>query len=236
MVISPLFPYFGSSREFNEQVTLPFAMGFKLQGFVLALIVPLLLTMLLFLGPISVQVVTGHWRRYMDSRYWKHNFQDLAWLRNHIVAPLSEEFTFRACMMPLLVQTFRPSIAILVTPLFFGIAHFHHLNEHLRQGIKKSLAIQMSIVQFAYTSVFGIYSAYLFLRTGHFVAPFIAHAFCNHMGLPDVQELFNQEESRRKVLFQLYIGGLIGWILLLPFVTNPSWYSNDLYWNNIALK
>lgn len=139
-------------------------------------------------------------------------------------------------MLPLLLQTFPPTAAIFVTPLFFGIAHFHHLNEHLRQGMKKSLAIQMSVVQFAYTSVFGIYSAYLFLRTGHFVAPFVAHAFCNHMGLPDIQELFNQPEDRGKLLIKLYIGGLVGWIVLLPLATSPSWYSNDLYWNNIALK
>lgn len=152
-----------------------------------------------------------------------------------MVAPLSEEFTFRACMMPLLMQTFRPSVAILITPLFFGIAHFHHLNEHLRQGMKKSLAIQMSCVQFTYTSIFGIYSAYLFLRTGHFVAPFIAHAFCNHMGLPDVQELLSQSENRKKLLIKLYFAGLIGWILLLAVATTPSWYANNIYWNNIAL-
>lgn len=139
--------------------------------------------------------------------------------------------------MPLLIQTFRPTGAILITPLFFGIAHFHHLNEHLRQGVKKSLAIQMSLCQFAYTSVFGIYSAYLFMRTGHFVAPFIAHAFCNHMGLPDFQELFNQPEEKRKWIFKLYIGGLIGWIILLPLVTNPGLYANEFYWNyTVALS
>lgn len=139
-------------------------------------------------------------------------------------------------MMPLLMQTFQPSVAILITPLFFGIAHFHHLIEHLRQGMRKSLAIQMSCVQFAYTSIFGIYSAYLFLRTGHFVAPFIAHAFCNHMGLPDVQELLGQPEPRKRLLIKLYVAGLIGWLFLLPVVTSPSWYSNTIYWNKIALN
>lgn len=152
-----------------------------------------------------------------------------------MVAPLSEEFTFRACMLPLLVQTFRPTVAILITPLFFGIAHCHHLNEHLRQGMPKSLAIQTCLVQFTYTSIFGIYSAYLFLRTGHFVAPFIAHAFCNHMGLPDVQELFKQPQERYRWLSKLYVGGLVGWIVLLPVVTSPGWYSNDLFWGGVTL-
>lgn len=67
MVISPLFPWLISAREFNEQVPLLDAMGFRRSGFVAALIIPLLLTMLLFLGPISVQIATGHWRRYLGE-------------------------------------------------------------------------------------------------------------------------------------------------------------------------
>jgi hypothetical protein len=31
---------------------------------------------------------------------------DLIWLRNHVVAPLSEEITCTACMLPLLLQCF----------------------------------------------------------------------------------------------------------------------------------
>lgn len=30
-------------------------------------------------------------------------FQDWIWWRNHVVAPFSEEFTFRACMVPVLI-------------------------------------------------------------------------------------------------------------------------------------
>lgn len=125
---------------------------------------------------------------------------------------------------------------MLIAPLLFGIPHFHHLHEHLRQGMKRSVAIQMSCIQFTYTTVFGIYSAYLFLRTGHFVAPFIAHAFCNHMGLPDIQEVFNQTEERKKLLIKLFIVGLVGWIFLLPILTTPSWYSNNIFWDKLAFN
>jgi hypothetical protein len=38
-----------------------------------------------------------------------------------------------------------------------------------------------------YTSLFGAYSSYLFLRTGLVVGPLIAHVFCNLMGLPVAQ-------------------------------------------------
>lgn len=75
-----------------------------------------------------------------------------------------------------------------------------------------------------------MYSAYLFAKTGHFIAPFIAHAFCNHMGFPDLQELFNQPEPKKRILFSIYVIGLISWIILLPIVTEPKWYLNNMYW------
>lgn len=53
--------------------------------------------------------------------YWITNAQNLIWLRNHVVAPLSEEFTFRSCMLPLLLQSFNPITAIFLCPLFFGV-------------------------------------------------------------------------------------------------------------------
>jgi membrane protease YdiL (CAAX protease family) len=38
-----------------------------------------------------------------------------------VIAPLSEEFTFRACMLPLLLQCMSPLSAVLLSPLLFGI-------------------------------------------------------------------------------------------------------------------
>ena len=83
--------------------------------------------------------------------------------------------------------------------------------------------------QFMYTTLFGAYSAYLFLRTGHFVAPFLAHAFCNHMGFPDLVDLMNYTEPKRCLLMLLCIVGLLAWCLLLTPLTNPHWYSNTVY-------
>ena len=34
-----------------------------------------------------------------------------------------------------------------------------------------------------------MYSALLFIRTGHFAAPFLVHAYCNFMGFPDFVEV-----------------------------------------------
>ena len=180
--------------------------------------------------------------------FWLNYFQNLLWLRNHVVAPLSEEFTFRACMLPLLLQSFTPMTAILITPLFFGVgeyiepktylsltfflfaAHLHHMIERLRTGMDKKTAIVISFFQFFYTSIFGIYSAFLFVRTGHFVAPFIVHAFCNHMGFPDFPGLIAYKEPRRSIFLCIYVMGLVGWIILLPTVMQPSFYQNEQFW------
>lgn len=162
--------------------------------------------------------------------YWVNSFQNILWLRNHVVAPLSEEFTFRACMLPLLLQTYRPLQAILITPVFFGIAHLHHIVERYRAGMPVKTICIMSALQVMYTSIFGMYSAYLFARTGHFVAPFVAHAFCNHMGFPDIQEVLNQPQPRKQILLALYVVGFVSWIVLLPLLTQPSWYRNNIYW------
>lgn len=106
--------------------------------------------------------------------------------------------------------------------------------ERLRTGMDKKTAILISFFQFFYTSVFGIYSAFLFVRTGHFVAPFIVHAFCNHMGFPDIPDLISQAEPKRCIFFVLYVLGLVGWILLLPTMTNSMWYQNQQFWVNAS--
>lgn len=81
---------------------------------------------------------------FAEPSYWINNVQNILWLRNHVVAPLSEEFTFRACMMPLLLQSFKPLSAVLLTPLFFGVAHLHHMIERLRSGMDFKTAFIIS--------------------------------------------------------------------------------------------
>ena len=97
-------------------------------------------------------------------------------------------------------------------------------------GMEFKIALTVSLFQFGYTTIFGAYSAYLFMRTGHFVAPFIAHAFCNHMGFPDFQEVLMQTGPKKTFLIGMYIVGLVSWVLLMPLLTSPTWYSNDLFW------
>ena len=142
------------------------------------------------------------------------------------MAPFSEEFTFRACMVPVLLgdlsslyyplTTFAYVLgyyshfwAIIISPLFFGVAHFHHMVERIRKGQDVMTSFLVSMFQFAYTTIFGMYSAFLFVKTGHFAAPFIVHAYCNFMGFPDFMEVVNSEPRKRLVLMFLFVMGVV---------------------------
>src|SRR5690349_8955262 len=70
----------------------------------------------LFIGNVSLLILFIF---LVEPMFWFNHCQNLLWIRNHIVAPLSEEFTFRACMLPLLLQRFSPMTSIFITPLFF---------------------------------------------------------------------------------------------------------------------
>lgn len=144
MLISPFFIAYSTPTNKLTTVSIWEMMGFRVGGFFMALVIPFLLTAVLFFGPICSQVMNGVWKIYMEPMYWINNFQDILWLRNHVVAPLSEEFTFRACMMPLLLQSFKSSTAVLLTPLFFGVAHLHHMIERLQSGMEVKVAIILS--------------------------------------------------------------------------------------------
>lgn len=95
--------------------------------------------------------------------------------------------TFRSVIIPLhLMAKDSPTKIVLITPLYFGIAHVHHFYEftltHPHANLIPCLA--RSLFQFAYTTIFGWYAAFVYLRTGSLLAVIIIHAFCNYCGLP----------------------------------------------------
>lgn len=87
-----------------------------------------------------------------------------------------------------------------------------------------------AVFQFIYTTIFGAYSAYLFVRTGHFVPSFLAHVFCNIMGLADIMEIVSLPEPRRSITAAIFVIGFISWCYLLSPLTSPALYSNNLFW------
>ena len=90
-------------------------------------------------------------------------------------------------MVPLhLLAHFTEKQIVFITPLYFGIAHVHHLYEfHITHPeVPMLMASLRSLFQFTYTSLFGFFATFLYLRTGNVYTCVLAHAFCNWMGLP----------------------------------------------------
>ncbi|XP_076166748.1 ras converting CAAX endopeptidase Sras isoform X1 [Ptiloglossa arizonensis] len=236
-LISPASLYFGMNEKVFQKATIWELLGLRWPGLIQAIVIPLLLTMILFLGPLSVLGFNGLWRLYtglpvLEPMYWLGSIRTLTWWRNQVVAPLAEEWTFRACMLPLLLQCFTPTTAIFVCSLFFGIAHFHHVVYHIETGMQLKHALFISCFQFAYTALFGAYAAFLFVKTGHLAAPLTAHSFCNHMGFPDLSEVVAfKDPLKRAGLFSLFVIGLVAWCFLLTPMTNPTFFHNNLFWH-----
>ncbi|MEW5302571.1 MAG: hypothetical protein WDW36_005341 [Sanguina aurantia] len=144
------------------------------------------------------------------------------YIRNLLVGPINEEFFFRASMAPLLrLQGLGIGACTLITPLFFGAAHLHHLWDLVKhQKLSLRAATQKVAFQFLYTTVFGLYATFLFLRTGHLVAPVAAHAFANLMGLPPFPAM--AEHRYRSLLGLTTCAGVIGFGCLLMPMTSPG--------------
>jgi len=71
----------------------------------------------------------------------------------------------------------------------------------------------------------------VFFFLGHFVAPFAAHSFCNHMGFPDLSEIAAYKDPlKRAGLLCLFVIGLVAWCFLLTPMTHPSLFNNNLFW------
>ena len=115
---------------------------------------------------------------------------------------------------------------ILLSPIIFGLAHVHHFYEFriTNPQVPVIAAVARSLFQFTYTSLFGAYATFLYLRTGSLLCVVLVHAFCNSMGLPRLWGYVepywmrgSQQQLQRARLFStalyyaLLIGGLITW-------------------------
>ncbi|XP_061595509.1 CAAX prenyl protease 2-like isoform X2 [Cololabis saira] len=204
-------------------------MGVRLEGVVPAAVLPLTLSVVFYLGPLVYSAVenpdgfTGELRSAFDVPSWLVCLQDAVWLRNQVVAPVTEELVFRGALLPMLIPCTGPTAAIFTAPLFFGVAHFHHIIEQRRLGKNHmSDILLMAGVQFLYTTVFGAFTAFIFLRTGHIVGPVLCHSFCNSQGLPDISSALRHPRSA--ALLCSYLMGVLLFLALLFPLTDPLFY------------
>ncbi|KAJ4985974.1 prenyl proteinase rce1 [Stagonosporopsis vannaccii] len=155
---------------------------------VLDIVRGMLLVCILFAGPLFENgIVDGEWKDWIKFRGVHETLSSWIGYRNFVVGPVSEEIVWRSLMVPLhLLAHFTEKQIVFLTPLYFGIAHVHHLYEfHITHPeVPMLMASLRSLFQFTYTSLFGFFATFLYLRTGNVYTCILAHTFCNWMGLP----------------------------------------------------
>ncbi|KAI1074073.1 hypothetical protein F5B20DRAFT_564766 [Whalleya microplaca] len=195
----------------------------------------LFLTAVLFAGPLyETLVVDGAWPVWLSRQPWERRYGEWTTWRNIVAGPLTEEVLFRSASVPLmlLAQT-SVSKTIFLSPLIFGLAHVHHFYEFrvTHPQVPVATGVLRSLVQLSYTTLFGAYVTFLFLRTGSLLAIVVVHAFCNCMGLPRfwgrVEPLPQGGNNRPSVLwtvvyYVLLVAGAVGWWRNLGVLTGSE--------------
>ncbi|XP_072495335.1 CAAX prenyl protease 2 isoform X3 [Notamacropus eugenii] len=200
-------------------------MGFRLEGFFPAALLPLLLTMILFLGPLMQLSMDCPW--------------DLA---NGLKVALAPAHPSPSASPPGL-GTMPDGHALAAEPgdrppdRGAGVPGLHAAHAgplhgpgprrlHLPPLLWRCVgSIFLSAAfQFSYTAVFGAYTAFLFIRTGHLIGPVLCHSFCNYMGFPAVCAAL--EHPQRCPLLVGYVLGVGLFLLLLQPLTEPRLYSS----------
>lgn len=195
------------------------AMGLRSTGLAAACTLPLLLTALLFAGPLLMS-----WLDRRPSGPKRGPLLSPLAIRSYIAAPITEEAWFRCGLCSyLLLSGVSQARCIWLAPALFGASHLHHAADQVtHQGWPLRQALAVSAFQFCYTSVFGWFAGFLLLRTGHMAAVVAVHSFCNFMGLP----MFGAVPSHKKatLLAATYLAGIAAFAALLLPLTQPQLY------------
>ena len=181
--------------------------------FVSALILPLAGCVGCFAGPLVME--------WMDQdlpgmrNYPLSHLGSWISIRNLVVAPVAEEYVFRALFMAALSQAgFSPFSSIALPPLLFGMAHLHFV---LDGRSLASLGLQLG-----YTSIFGAFSGLLFHATSSLYPPILVHAFCNFMGFPDFDALLSHKHKH--ILIPVLLAGVVVFFALFSTITSRQSY------------
>ncbi|KAL1239059.1 CAAX prenyl protease 2 [Trichinella pseudospiralis] len=202
-------------------------LGLRLQGLLPAFMLPLLLTTLFCLGPISL-LLFNYFQISSHSQIVSSEFFIV--LRNVLLAPLCEEMVFRCCMVSVAASCFQPFSVVLLMPIYFAAAHLHHALDKTDFvcGWRQILCVHCDRLIITY--LFGVYNTFIYLRTHHFISAFVCHALCNFIGFPEPEMYYSLKArwKRSLVLYLTFIGILL-WMMSLYPLTNPTLYGNKLF-------
>jgi membrane protease YdiL (CAAX protease family) len=180
--------------------------------------------LILFSGPIIESLLERY--NFIDTLFYYYEEDDEEedgrepWhiiLRNYLFAPFFEEFIFRSCFH------YINSESMILSQILFGLSHIHH-HVVLSSNSTIKQRLQGCILQFTYTTLFGMYTFYLFSRPStiheknlwEIVA---VHSLCNYLGFPSfivLQDYLNQKTSPT-----LHVTVVVVVVVMLLYFTGP---------------
>jgi len=180
----------------------------------------------LFAGPILQLII-------QDETALYHVFENDPWItfKNLFVAPVTEETVYRACLLPLLYRFYSYDELIYITPIFFGVAHIHHLYHKIAvQKMSWKVSLLITLFQFSYTTIFGSISTFVYLRTASLPAVIAMHSFCNLFGFPDFAGVVSETSRVKKVVLGVaYVGGLCGFFYACRHMVSAESFGNVVF-------
>ena len=177
-------------------------------------------TIILFLGPILQNIFTfiNYDYKYIYkgsmNLYFKRLQRDMLsfdTFKALIIGPFTEEMIYRSFGCSLWESAHISYLkTIFILPFLFGVSHLNKVFlEKTISSIKlKDFVPYLGVLGF--TTLFGWWEAFVWLRThSYFTCTFI-HTFCNYMTFPDFKEALEWQNPVQKIF--LYLGYLIGLI------------------------
>ncbi|CAD5222805.1 unnamed protein product [Bursaphelenchus okinawaensis] len=171
-----------------------------------------ILTSSIYLGTFYMEILDGTWGFYsaFSPFEWLACLKDLVWLRNNVIAPITEELVFRGCAAVLIQHSLGKPCALFFSPLLFAISHYHHLRNDINHGSTVTQALLTRTFQATYTYLFGGYATFLTQQYGQILPTILSHALCNSMGLPRVWDLMDYPKKHRFFIVVANMAGLAG--------------------------
>lgn len=138
------------------------------------------------------------------SRFWRELFSDFCFS-----VPIIEEVLYRFCNGNIWEHAGISQLKIIfISPFIFGFAHFHHFFE--KTSIPWQRRLLISLIQVGFTSLFGFWTSFCWVKTHGLLTCIILHLFCNYMEFPDFGAALNWPNIyQRKSLYTAYIAGII---------------------------
>ncbi|KAJ1726971.1 CAAX prenyl protease [Coemansia biformis] len=198
-------------------------LGLDVRAALPSTIVSLVLVGLLFLGPLVLDNLDGVFAWDSLKRVPQSLWSQPECMRNYVVGPATEELVFRSAVVALWTAAgISTELCVLVSPVIFGVAHVHRaVSRYVSENIPLGSVVLSTVLQLAYTTVFGWIAAALFVRTHSVVGPIAAHVFCNVQGLPDPSRIANHPQYKYPI-WLAFVAGLAGFLVLFEPMTRPG--------------